>query len=86
MVYLTPDDYRNQTKTSTRYAKKTKLPTEFKTKPHQCSQCTRTDATRHHISGKEYRWLCERCRLRHTNKNATEKPNFVKASKLYRNK
>jgi len=58
------------------------LPTQYRTIKHKCSQCTRTDAKKYSISEKEVRWLCPVCVYRNTNKDAKEKPNFIKASKL----
>ena len=63
---------------------KSKLPTQNKTKKHKCSQCERTDAIRYPISEKEVRWLCPDCVTKHQRKDDKEKPNFIKANKLYR--
>ena len=62
---------------------KTKLPTEFKTKKHKCSQCTRNDAVLYPITENEKRWLCpihiEKFNNQYKKENSV---NFVKASKL----
>jgi len=94
MSLLTKDDYFKKSKknkvvsphrashggitTST----KIRLPSQHKSPNHKCSQCTRTDAKRYTISEKEVRWLCIVCVNRNKNKNVTEKPNFIRASKL----
>jgi len=83
---FTPDDYRRENLQSRpsngRVSKKTKLPTIFKTKPHNCSQCPRTDAKKYPVSGKEFRWLCPACLIKNNNRDKIEKPNFIRASKL----
>ena len=61
---------------------KVKLPTQYKSPNHNCSQCSRTDAKKYQISTKECRWLCIVCLKKNNNKNSIEKPNFIKASKL----
>lgn len=71
---------KNQKVTS----KKVRLPTELRTKRHPCSQCPATNATRIKISDKECRWLCTNCYTKFQNKDISEKPNFIKASRLYR--
>ena len=63
--------------------KKIKLPTQHKSPNHKCSQCTRTDAKKYQITLKECRWLCIVCLKKNNNKNSIEKPNFVRASKLW---
>ena len=60
---------------------------------HKCSQCEKTDATRIRVSARENRWLCDRHAARFNafqkeNKKSKsaqkpEKPNFIKASRLY---
>lgn len=94
MSFLTKNDYLRESKhnkvVSPRRAshggiatsKKTKLPSQYRTTKHKCSQCIRTDAVKYSISEKEVRWLCPVCVIRNNNKNTKEKPNFVKASKL----
>ena len=62
--------------------KKIKLPTQYKSPNHKCSQCIRKDAKKHFISEKECRWLCSVCIIKNKNKNVPEKPNFIKASQL----
>lgn len=63
-------------------SKKVRLPTQYKTKKHNCAHCPRTDAKQYHISEKETRWLCIQCVIKNTNSNAKEKPHFVRASML----
>jgi len=65
-------------------SKKIRLPTQYKTKKHNCAHCTRTDAVQYSISEKETRWLCVECVTKHTNRDVKEKPHFVKASRLRR--
>jgi len=67
-------------------SKKIPLPTQYKTKKHQCAHCTRTDAEQYAISEKETRWLCPDCVVKNTRKDAKEKPHFIKASLLRREK
>lgn len=98
MSLLKPDDYIQASKknkiVSPRRAshggiatsKKIPLPTQYKTKKHKCSQCTRTDAKQFSISEKECRWLCPVCVIRNNNRDSKEKPNFIKASMLRRGK
>lgn len=62
--------------------KKAKLPTQYRTTKHKCSQCPRTDAKKYSISEKEVRWLCPVCVIRNKNKDSKEIPNFIPASKL----
>lgn len=80
------EDYANENKKTrpgnARVSKKTKLPTEAKTKVHDCSQCERTDASKYPISENEVRWLCPICVQKALNKNKKEKVNFVRASQL----
>lgn len=63
-------------------SKKIRLPTQYRTLKHQCSQCERKDAKKYSISEKEVRWLCPVCVIKNNNKNSKEKPHFVKASLL----
>ena len=63
--------------------KKIKLPTQHRSPNHKCSQCTRTDAKKYYLTEKEVRWLCPVCIIKNKNKNSKEKPNFVRASRLY---
>jgi len=67
-------------------SKKIPLPTQYKTKKHNCALCTRTDAVQYSISEKETRWLCVDCISKHANRDVKEKPHFVKASLLRREK
>ena len=62
--------------------KKVRLPTQYRTLNHKCSQCTRTDAKKYYLTEKETRWLCPICIRKNQNKNTKEKPNFLKASQL----
>jgi len=75
-------DYHNSTKNQSKYMKKTKLPTEFKTKPHNCSQCPRKDTKKYYLTEDEVRWLCPVCILKNNNRDKIEKPHFIRASKL----
>jgi len=98
MSLLTKDDYINSSKknniVSPRRAshggiatsKKIQLPTQHKLQKHNCAHCIRTDAKQYSISQKETRWLCASCVAKHNNSNVKEKPHFVKASKLRREK
>ena len=63
-------------------SKKIRQPTQHRSRNHKCSQCTRTDAKKYHLTEKEVRWLCPVCIIIHQNKNRKEKPNFIRASKL----
>jgi len=67
-------------------SKRARLPTQYRTKKHNCAHCTRTDAKQYSISEKETRWLCVECITKNANRDAKEKPNFVKASLLGREK
>ena len=69
-------------KKQTVYAKKTRLPIQFKTKKHKCSQCTRTDATQHFLTEKESRWLCPLHVVMNNRREINERPHFIKASRL----
>ncbi len=60
------------------------LPTQHRSPNHKCSQCIRKDAKKYHIGPKEVRWLCPECVIKNKNSNLREKPNFVKASNLWR--
>lgn len=62
--------------------KKVRLPTQYRTLNHKCSQCIRTDAKKYYLTKKECRWLCPICVIKNKNKNSKEKPNFLKASQL----
>ena len=64
-------------------SKKIRLPTQYRTLKHKCSQCIRTDAKKYYIGEKEVRWLCPVCVIKNNNKNSKETPNFVKASRLH---
>ena len=63
-------------------SKKIRLPTQYRTLKHQCSQCERKDAKKYYLTEKECRWLCPVCIIRNKNKNTKEKVNFLKASQL----
>lgn len=65
-------------------SKKIKLPTQYRTTKHKCSQCTRTDAKKYSISEKEVRWLCLVCVNKNKTKDCKEMVNFIPASKLRR--
>lgn len=87
MSLLRADDYLKEHKKTRlshgRVSTKTRLPTDNKTKPHNCSQCHRTDAKKCIISEKEFRWLCPKCIIKHNAQHSIEKKvNFLKASKL----
>ena len=69
-------------KDQTRVMKKTRLPTEKKTKKHRCSQCPSEYAQRYPISKKEVRWLCDRCVSKFKAQLWNEVVTFVKAGKL----
>ena len=96
MVYLTYSDYlqeskKNRTVSPRRgshggiaISKKIRLPSQYKTIKHKCSQCIRTDAKKYKISIKEVRWLCPVCVLKNKKMDLKEKPNFVSARKLWR--
>lgn len=71
-------DYHKKKETVT----KTRLPIQFKTKSHKCSQCTRTDATQYFLTEKESRWLCPIHVVMHNRHKIVERPHFVKASNL----
>jgi transposase-like protein len=62
---------------------RTKLPTINKTSTHKCSQCPNKNAKKYRLTPKEFRWLCYDCIIKFNNRNSIEKPNFVKASKLF---
>ncbi len=62
--------------------KKVRLPTQYRTLNHKCSQCIRTDAKKYYLTEKECRWLCPVCVIKNKNKYTKEKPNFLKASQL----
>ncbi len=64
-------------------SKKIRLPTQHKTPNHKCSQCSRTDAKKYYLTKKECRWLCFVCVIKNKNRDTKEKPNFVKASRLF---
>ena len=63
-------------------SKKIRLPTQYRTLKHQCSQCERKDAKKYYISEKECRWLCPVCVIKNKNRDSKEKVNFLKASRL----
>ena len=65
-----------------RTGKKIKLPTQYRSQNHKCSQCTRTDAKKYYLTEKEVRWICPECVMKNNNRNSKEKPNFIKASQL----
>lgn len=69
-------------KKQTSYMPKTRLPTQSKTTTRKCSQCTKNDARKYHISEKEVRWLCPIHFTLFTKIDDEKKPHFVKASKL----
>ena len=79
-----PKDYARENKQTrpNSYMKKQKLPTKSKTSKHKCSQCQRKDACLYPVGEKEKRWLCADCVRKNQNKNANEKPNFIKANVL----
>lgn len=64
------------------YNPKTKLPKQYKTVQHKCSQCPATNARKYSISEKEVRWLCPVCVNKNNNKNTKETPHFLKASMM----
>lgn len=64
------------------YMKKEKFRKQDKTQHHKCSQCIRKDAIKVKVSEKEVRWLCPVCIRKNNNRDAIEKPNFIKASVL----
>lgn len=82
MSLFKKSDFYHSTKNQTKYMVKTKLPTKFKTKPHKCSQCKRTNAKQYHLTEKESRWLCPDCVIKNNRRDNIEKPNFVRASQL----
>lgn len=63
-------------------SKKITLPTQYRTTKHKCAHCTRTDAKKYYLTGKEVRWLCPVCVIKNKNRDSKEKTNFVKASRL----
>jgi len=63
---------------------KVKLPSQFHTIKHKCSQCPRDDAKKYPISGKEVRWLCSICLNKNRRRDDKEKPNFIRAGVLRR--
>ncbi len=65
-----------------RTGKKVKLPTQYRSTNHKCSQCIRTDAKKYYLTEKEIRWLCPVCVIKNKNKDLKEKVNFLKASQL----
>ena len=69
-------------KNQTRVMKKTRLPTEFKTKKHKCSKCTRPYAVKTQVSEKEWNWLCIVCINQNKKRDEKHPVNFVKAGKL----
>lgn len=85
-LMIRPEDYHRENlanrPSNSRVSKKVKLPTMEKTRPHKCSLCPRTDATRYPISEKEVRWMCPVCVQKFVRRNDKEKPNFVKGSQL----
>ena len=63
-------------------SKKIRLPTQYRTLKHQCSQCERKDAKKYYLTEKECRWLCPVCVIKNKNRDSKEKPNFLKATQL----
>jgi len=78
------DDRPTEKRPKMTYMKKQRLPSQFKTKNHKCSQCERKDAKKYSISEKETRWLCPNHFTHYTNHPPENRPNFIKASKLSR--
>jgi len=68
-------------------SKKARLPSQYRTTKHKCSQCTRTDAKKYSISEREFRWLCPVCVIKNKNRDSIESTvNFLRASRLMVNK
>ena len=65
---------------------KTKIPTLNKTSTHKCSLCQNTNAKKYYLTTQECRWLCTECIIKNNKRDSNEKPNFVKATKLYHKK
>ena len=63
-------------------SKKIRLPTQHKTPNHKCALCQRKDAKKYQLTHKECRWLCPVCLNKYQNKHSTERPHYLKASKL----
>ena len=63
-------------------SKKVTFPTQHRTPNHKCSQCTRTDAKKYYLTGKDVRWLCPVCVNKNKNRDSKEKVDFIKASRL----
>jgi len=63
-----------------------RLPTQDKTRNYPCSHCESKHGKRRQISEKEFKWLCDPCWQKFLNKNSREKPHFLQASKLWREK
>ncbi len=55
MVWLRKSDYA----TKKERPKRTKLPTELKTKRHKCSLCKLPSIRKVQVSDIEFRWLCK---------------------------
>lgn len=81
MSLFRKSDYKE--KNQKNVMKKTKLPTQDKTKKHKCSQCIRMDAGLVTISENEKLWLCpvhiEKFKAQFKEET---KVNFVKAGRL----
>ena len=94
MVFLRYSDYYKESKKNKEVTKrrgshggvatgrKVTLPTQYRTLNHKCSQCTRKDAKKYHLTGKEVRWLCPVCVIKNKYRDIKEIPNFLKASRL----
>jgi hypothetical protein len=62
--------------------RKTRLPTQSKTKRHRCFCCPATNARRYRIGTKEHRWLCPTHYEQWRNQFASEKIHWLKASQM----
>lgn len=81
-VWIKPSDYRTK-KSRTRInsgAKKTKLPTQLKSKTHTCSLCKSPSIRKIQVSDIEYRWLCKKHFEEWNRQHFSFKPKFKKAN------
>lgn len=71
---------KNSSATKSTYQKKTKLPTEYKTKRHRCSLCKELSIKTLKISDKDFRRLCHKHYEEWVNQDGKYKVNFQRAN------
>ena len=83
-VWITPSDYKTKIKRNriNSGAKKTKLPTQLKSKTHTCSLCKLFAIRKIQVSDIEFRWLCKKHFEQWNRQHFSFKPKFQKADEL----